>query len=144
MNLKNLTVLTLLASLLYLSGCGFTSCGADSEAVVYARSLSETRLEKLYNQMKYYYDYENTPTFGWGGNGKDKSNFPKEFSDLKVVKIRPKDSNIMVEGCFDEYVYLQFKNLDSENGPKQIELDYPSHSEKAYEINIEVLWKEKK
>jgi len=143
LKLKNTHIILIIFSLVNLSGCGFTNCGEDSEAVAYARSFSETRLEKLYSQMQYYYHYDNTPIFGWNGNGDDKNDFPKEFRDLKVVKIRPKDSNMMVQGCFDEYVYLHFRNLDSEIGPKLIELDYPSHSGEAYDVNIEVLWAEK-
>lgn len=65
---------------------------------------------------------------------------PQEFQDLKVVRIRPKDSNIMVEGCFDEYVYLRFFGVNKAIEEKRIELQYPTHSDIPHEQATETLW----
>ena len=81
------------------------SCSGDSEAAIYARSLSQLRLSKLY-----YYSNENMQ-------------FPKEFRDLKVVRISPSDAQIMVAGCFDNYMYLEFEGIDN-NKPSEIVLRY--------------------
>jgi hypothetical protein len=128
---------------IFLKGCGIPSCGPESKAVVYAKSISESRLEQLYSQMKYYYNKKNTPYGGWINHGKQKPHVPIEFRDLDIARIRPRDSNIMVEGCLDEYVYMNFINLDSDTAPKQIEINYPSHSGGAYATKTEILWQEK-
>ncbi|MCU7844078.1 MAG: hypothetical protein KZQ93_09585 [Candidatus Thiodiazotropha sp. (ex Monitilora ramsayi)] len=85
---------------------GATECDEDSRAVRYVRSLPEDRFARLYKDMESYsekdiFEYEN-----FGSN-----TFPDEFNDLEVVRIRPKDGNIMVNGCFDHYVYLEFHGL---------------------------------
>ena len=55
------------------------------------------------------------------------SKFPEEFADLKVLKIRPKEGNIMIEGCFDSFVVLDFKGIGYGNNkgkPKKIILSW--------------------
>lgn len=86
------------------------SCQEDSEAVAYARSLSTERLARLYRDMELYSHREDILLDGYQF-GDERYEVPKEFSDLKVRKIRPKDGNIMVEGCFDHYIYLTFKSV---------------------------------
>ena len=82
------------------------SCDENSSAVEYARSLSDERLARLYSSMEKYSKLEDTPLFGYN---LQQDSVPEEFSDLNVARIRPKDGNIMVEGCFDHYVYLNFE-----------------------------------
>jgi hypothetical protein len=82
----------------------------DSDAVAYARSLSKERLKKLYDDMEEYSKKQDTPPYGYIAYGKN-AVVPEPFSDLKVKKIRPRRGNIMVEGCFDHYVYLDFEGI---------------------------------
>lgn len=110
------------------------SCGKDSEAANYARSLSNQRLTELYNDMARMYGMNEVPYEGY--TTFDSRGLPKEFADLKVKIVRPKQTNIMVEGCFDHYMYLHFKGI-SDNEPKQIILQYGEHP-----IGLEVLWPE--
>ena len=66
---------------------------------------------------------------------------PAEFADLAVVRIRPREGDIMVHGCMDHYIYLQFegigitKKFDNE---RQIVLSW-EHPPDAGE---QVLWEE--
>jgi hypothetical protein len=65
---------------------------------------------------------------------------PKEFSDLKVVRIRPGEGNIMVHGCFDHHVYLTFEGVGVEKKfakKRQIILSWGEHAPQAGE---QVLW----
>ncbi|MFV8784469.1 hypothetical protein ACNKU7_18790 [Microbulbifer sp. SA54] len=117
----------------FIFGWDHPSCDEDSEAVRYARSLSEERLELLYHQMHDYSLSEDTP---FGGYSRLQNNeLPDEFSDLKVVKVRPKQGNIMVQGCFDHYVYLAFNGLH-DSLEKEIVLSYGE-----FPVLTEVLWR---
>ncbi|MCU7843569.1 MAG: hypothetical protein KZQ93_06980 [Candidatus Thiodiazotropha sp. (ex Monitilora ramsayi)] len=79
------------------------SCDEDSEAVAYARSLSPQRLEKLFRDMEMHSVREDLPIGGYQVQ-RNRDQIPDEFADLKVVKIRPAEGNIMIEGCFDHYI----------------------------------------
>ena len=114
---------------------GSRGCHKDSEAANYARSLTETRLNQLYSDMERYYHREDIPPYKEylvteGGE------VPSEFSDLEVVRISPKGTHIMVEGCFDNYMYLQFVGIDKP-AHKKILLQYGE-----FETITEVLWSE--
>jgi len=111
---------------------GASDCSADSEAANYARSLEGKRLEKLYRDMEEFYHRESTPYEGYDIYSEE--GLPEVFVDLKVNKVRPKQANIMVVGCFDNYMYLQFSGID-EPGEKAIHLTYGEH-----EITRKVLW----
>lgn len=117
------------------------SCQEDSEAVAYARSLSTERLSKLYWDMERYSRREDLPIDGYQF-GDERYEVPAEFSDLKVRKIRPNDGNIMVEGCFDHYIYLTFKGfgrLAKPSDKKQIVLNWGEHPPNT---GTQVLWSE--
>lgn len=121
---------------------GTPSCNEDSEAVSYARSLSKERLAELYRDMERYstLDEEIAP-FGYTVTDAG-SNIPEVFADLRVRKIRPRDGNIMVEGCFDHYVFLRFSgigHLKEIHKERKITLswgEFPPNS------GSEVLWSE--
>lgn len=107
-------------------------CDKDSDAANYARSLSEERLTELYRDMERMYKMDEGPYEGY--TSFDKQGLPKEFSDLKIKRVRPKQTSIMVEGCFDHYMYMYFKGISNAE-PKQIILRYGEHP-----IGMEVLW----
>ncbi|MCG7994109.1 MAG: hypothetical protein JAZ06_01650 [Candidatus Thiodiazotropha taylori] len=115
-------------------------CGEDSEAVLYARSLSQERLEKLYEDMERYSIKDNLPSDGYKVYQKDVV-VPDEFNDLKVVIIRPFDGNIMIKGCMDHYVYLDFHGIGllKEHRPeRKIVLKWGEHSRAGSEL----LWRD--
>jgi hypothetical protein len=85
------------------------SCEENSEAVTYARSLSPARLSKLYSDMEKY-SVGADPVLNKYYPMREQLNIeiPEEFEDLEVVRITPDNGNIMVQGCFDHYVYMRF------------------------------------
>ena len=65
---------------------------------------------------------------------------PVEFTYLDAATVRPKDMSIMLEGCFDEFVYLGFQGFtlepdDLAKGQK-IEIEY--HDKEN--IVREIIW----
>ena len=115
------------------------SCGENSDAVKYALSLSSQRLERLYKDMERFSTIEDAPLDGYHKYS-EKVFIPEEFADLKVVKIRPLKNNIMVEGCMDEYVYLDFKGIKSKKEKQEIWLRHPFHLGTPYEQKSVKLW----
>lgn len=107
-------------------------CDKDSDSANYARSLSEERLSVLYSDMARMYKISDVPYEGY--TSFDQKGLPKEFVDLEIKKVRPKQLNIMVEGCFDHYMYLHFRGI-SDAEPNQIILQYGEHP-----VGMEVLW----
>ncbi len=124
---------------IFLFGDAATSCGEDSESVTYARGLSKEQLANLYYDVERFSLESDTP---YTGLKKDSEGvFPKPFSDIKAVKIRPKQENIMLNGCFDHYVYLSFHGFESNKKffPKrQIVLSWGEHNG----AGSEVIWSE--
>lgn len=112
------------------------SCDGSSKAANYARSLPKERLRQLYLEMERYSQDERTPLAGW--LALDGHSVPEPFRDLKVAKIRPREANIMLEGCVDEFIYLGFSGFGGK-GPRVITLSFPSG---AGTHGSEVLWKE--
>lgn len=119
-----------------------TSCGEDSEAVAYARSLSKERLGRLYRDMEDYSVKADLPREGYYPDNENQQ-IPDAFADLKVRRVRPRDGNIMVEGCLDHYVYMKFEGvgfLKEFDEKRQIVLswgEYPPHA------GSQVLWAER-
>lgn len=97
--------------MMLLLGDAATSCGEDSESVSYARGLSKERLAKLYYDMERFSLDPATPYFDLKSDSEGV--FPEPFSDIKAARIRPKEENIMLNGCFDHYVYLSFHGFES-------------------------------
>ena len=127
-----LTIVLVAAAL--QTSCG-PSCRGNSKAADYARSLSKERLRQLYFDMERYAQDQKTPVEGWFVfEGRE---VPEPFRDLKVARIRPGESNIMVEGCMDEFMYLDF-GFDG-SGARVITLSYATG---VYTQGSEVLWKE--
>ncbi len=91
-------------------GIWMPSCDEDSEAVQLAKAISQERLSKLYLDMERYSEMEDIAPFGYS-EGSEKAAIPNEFVDLTPAKVRPIDGNIMLEGCFDHYVYLRFNGI---------------------------------
>lgn len=97
--------------------------------------------------MKLYYDMERLSTDSSvpiGGYYRFDENraFPEQFSDLQVVRVRPHDENIMVEGCFDHYVYMNFEGygpLKKYYPERRIVLRWGEHENTK---GSEVLWQE--
>ncbi len=117
------------------------SCQEDSEAVAYARSLSSERLRKLYYDMERYSRKDDLPMGGYL-IGNENYVVPEEFSDLNVVVVRPSRGSIMVEGCFDHYIYLRFNgvgHLAKPEDKKEIILNWGEHLPNT---GTQVLWSE--
>ena len=114
------------------------SCDEESEAVTYVRSLSSDRLARLYSDMEKH-SFGADPILNTYKPMDDSWEIktPDEFKDLKVVRITPDDGNIMVEGCFDHYVYMRFlgighlKEFHKERG---IELSWGEYTTSGKEI----------
>ncbi len=124
-----------------ICGCSSTSCTENSDAVSYARFLSQERLSQLYQDMERFSIKNNLPLDGYSKHRKD-IKIPKEFKDLKVVKIRPADGNIMIKGCFDHYVYLHFHgygDMMKFNPKREIVLSWGEYTN----AGSEVIWSEK-
>jgi len=117
------------------------SCDEESEAVAYARSLSEERLARLYKDMELYSQSKDTPRIGYAPK-QENSDVPEAFADLDVVRVKPSWGVIVVQGCFDHGVYLYFRGIGiskDHKGKKQIAVGWgevPPHS------GTEVLWTE--
>ena len=128
------TVLLLTALIIggiYLFLGGSPSCGKNSVAAEYARSITQARLEKMFLDME---ELHKDPSVHYDGYSTFEGGLPSQFADLKIIKVRPKEANIMVQGCFDHHVYLNFYGIRRDE-PKSIELQYGEH-----EIGIEKLW----
>jgi hypothetical protein len=138
-------VVTLIALFLVLASLMFgdiPGCGEDSPSVAYARSLSQETLAQLYLDMERHWANEDTPYAVGYQLGIEGQYVPEEFTHLKARKVRPEQQNIMLEGCFDEFVYLQFEgfSLDAETAQQRsIVLQYPTV---GYEFAYETLWTE--
>jgi len=131
--LKNTILLVLVCS---AYGCSNTACTESSEAVSYARGLSQKRLTQLYHDMEKFSNKDNLPIGGYSRHRKDRE-IPEEFQDLKVAKIRPSDGNIMVEGCFDHYVYLNFYGfgkMKKRHPKKEIVLSWGEYTNAGSEV----------
>jgi hypothetical protein len=116
-------------------------CDEKSPGVAYARSLSQERLARLYYDMEKYSTKDETPLDGWWAHHAQPP-VPAEFADLDVARIRPRDGNIMVHGCFDHYIYLAFEGVgDSKKFDKErrIVLSWGEHEE---DMGEQVLWVE--
>lgn len=137
--LLTLAAIPILVVLVFAMFWRVPSCGEDSEAVAYARSLSADRLEQLYRDMEQYSQRDDMPIGGYEV-GDRRYEIPGAFSDLKVQKIRPREANIMVKGCFDHYIYLRFEGIGRFAGlgdEKRIILNWGEHPPNA---GTEVLW----
>lgn len=124
---------------MFLFGNAATSCGEDSESVAYARGITKDRLAKLYYDVEKFSLDPDTPYSDLKTDSEGV--FPEPFSDIKAVRIRPKEENIMLNGCFDHYVYLSFHGFESNKDyyPKrQIVLSWGEHDG----AGSEVIWSE--
>ena len=104
------------------------NCDESSDAVAYARSLSHERLTKLF------WDVEKAsldPAIPESDLPTDSDGkFPPPFDDIKASRVRPKEENIMLKGCVDNFVYLHFEGLtiNKQYTPKrQIVLSWGEH-----------------
>lgn len=118
-------------------------CDSGSKSVALARSLSQQRLGILFEQMKSLRrevlakgDHVNSVKYiSFGG-----ASIPGQFLDLDPRIVRPCAyvPNIMLEGCFDEFVYLNFFGVGEDSSHRdhspRIELRY------ANDEGPEVLW----
>ncbi|WMS87135.1 hypothetical protein [Pleionea litopenaei] len=129
----------ILVALFVLLSVKANSCGEDSDSVMFARGLSQDRLSKLYYDVERFSLDSNTPYFGL--NRDESGLFPEPFSDIEAELVRPKQENIMLNGCFDHYVFLRFHGFESnkEYYPKrQIVLSWGEHDN----AGSEVIWSE--
>jgi hypothetical protein len=99
--------------LIFIFGDSPNSCGKNSDSVVYARGLSKERLAKLYYDMEKLSDNSSTE-IRVNADGK----FPEPFADIQAVKIRPNYENIMLQGCFDHAVSLNFHGFQKNRNIK--------------------------
>ena len=105
-------------------------CSGNSQSANYVRNLSSERLSKLYNDMEQFYQVSTNDRH----RKYTTETAPKEFSDLEVVSIRPGNAQIMVIGCFDNYMYLDFYGI-KDTDEKSIILRYGE-----FEITEEKIW----
>ena len=115
-------------------------CSENSASVAYARSLSQETLAKLYFDMEKHWATEHTPYAIGYRLDVEGEYVPEEFAHLEAHKVRPEQGNIMLEGCLDEFVYLEFEGFSSDSEPtepRQIVLQYNINS---YEVGREILW----
>jgi hypothetical protein len=120
-------------------GDASNACWEDSEAVARARELSAERLSVLYRDMKIYATADGTPIEGYSrfSDGGDHA-IPAEFADLDAVRVRPKLANIMLQGCLDAGVDLEFEGLTDSAKPARVILVWGDHHESGQQI----LWQE--
>ncbi len=129
--------LTLIATLV-VAGCephSGTTCGEDSEAVAYARALSDEQLSVLYDEM---FRLRTTPPRPQVEFNSFSRESPESVRFIKAVRIRPNHPvrpNIMLAGCLDEFVFLDFFGTDE--GPPRIELSW---FDGPYSRDVETLW----
>jgi hypothetical protein len=114
------------------------ACWEDSEAVAKARALSTDRLRVLYRDMKKYATANDTPIEGYSRFKAGNPPMPPEFADLGAVRVRPKFASIMLEGCLDAFVHLEFEGLTDSATPARIVLTWGDHHEPGQQI----LWQE--
>lgn len=129
--------------LLFFMFDGGRGCHKNSESVTYAKSLSQQRLAKLYKDMEKFSARNDIPFEGYWPLLEVGQVTPKEFSDLKVSRIRPKEGNIMVEGCFDHYVYLRFEGIGSLRDSSSKRRIILSWGEYEPDMGQEIIWEEK-
>ena len=123
--------LCIAAALIFVFAFNSTpGCTGDSESAKYIRSLGDERLSKLYKDIEIFYKEYSQDSY----LRIPKESLPKEFSDLNIVSLRPGRPQIMVEGCFDNYMYLEFYGIKDEK-EKSIVLRYGE-----YEIIEELVW----
>ena len=133
-------------AILALAGCdndpysGFgSSCTEGHPAVARARSLSETQLSFLYAEVYRLRDKNGPMGVEYGSFGAE---IPENLQFLQALRIRPNDPdpNIMLAGCMDEYIYLEFQGRsDEEPG---ISLSWAAGtSENPYNTERETLWR---
>lgn len=109
--------------------------------MAYARSLSAERLSSLYQDMDRYSRIGDLPIGGYHF-GDERYEMPVEFEDLKVIKVRPDDGNIMVEGCFDHYIYLTFKGVGRLAKPSDKKEIILNRGDPPQNTGAQVLWSE--
>lgn len=94
-----------------LSGCSSSqsACDEQSEAVQFAKTLSQNRLDKLYADIKSF--AESGQEFHRVESNSKVS--PEELSDLlyQDILLDGLRSRILLKGCFDHYVILNFNGI---------------------------------
>ena len=147
---KSIKWLTLFLGILFLCSLVlFTTfksdCSENSAEADYARSISEERLAKLFDQLleiKLSDDLKRQDSSKWRdvifpeGVDVPYEYIPKELTDLEFYNIRISKirSRIMLKGCFDHYLTLNIQGLYNEGKP-QITLNWGQVTNKN-----EVLW----
>ena len=105
------------------------NCSGDSAEADYARSISEERLAKLFDQLleiKLADDLKRQDPSKWRdvtfpeGIHVPHEYIPKELKDLEFynVRISKIHSRIMLKGCFDHFLTLNIQGLYGEGNPK--------------------------
>ncbi len=121
----------MVVSCLFSVSCskGTDSCGRNSDAAVWARSLTDERLALLFSDFEKLAADENVRrVYSFHGEGEA---MPPEFADLKIIKLRPKRGYILVSGCMDHGVVMSFNGLNQPNEVQSIKLSWgevPPHS----------------
>lgn len=138
-----ISVLAIIGLLFFLAS-RMPQCGKSSKQATMARSLSQERLARLYQQMRELRE-SNVADKEFTTRVPTRENIPREFQDLSCKKVRPGDfsPNIMLEGCFDHYLYLRFYGIgeskESGDHSPRITLQYGE-----FEVVEEVLWRSEK
>ena len=129
-------------AMLSLSGCNedIYVCGESHPAVARARSLSQEQLAFLYAEI-FQMRKKNA-----GRRVEYYSNqIPKSLAFLKAIRIRPSAQrpNIMLAGCMDEYIYLNFSGPD-EKSPGIVLSWAAGTTQNPYNTASEMLWSMKR
>ena len=114
------------------------SCGEESPSVALARGLTAPQLAHLYERMSALSEVEFNPPL----NEYYFDEVPIEFAYLNAKKVRPHRGNIMLEGCFDHYVYLDFPGVGSARPPQDGSERAVVLSYNEWPVKSEVLWSE--
>jgi hypothetical protein len=99
--------------LVYVFGWPLPDCGPESAAVAKARSLSQARLAGLHAEMS-----------RLAGQDPSAHSIPAELWPPAVASLHPRKVSadfaprIMLEGCFDHFVFLQFEGTPGELTPR--------------------------
>ena len=105
MTIRLLTVLVIIAGLYGCAGFGLgVTCDEDSQEVKFAKSLSQERLAKSFDDVRKYKGYYRF---------NDAQDIPVEFSDLNAVLFRRDrystkyvQARFRLKGCLDHHVDL--------------------------------------
>jgi len=107
-------VLAALAYVVLIFGWPLPDCGPESAAVAQARSLSQSQLARLYDEMS-----------DLASRDPSAHSIPAELWPPTVAALHPRNVSadfsprVTLEGCSDHFVFLRFEGTSGELSPQQ-------------------------